>query len=395
MPRVIPRPLWSCAVTFFFLYGVGGLTGPFLAPLLTRYGYSHGEVGLLLSSASVCGTLAPLVAGRLGDGRVRPDRLAQACTAAALGLALLLGWRAETPDGLLWPLFLLFSLVRAPLGSLLDGLAMGAAGFSAALYSRVRLTGSVGFIVVSSVVGWARVGTSPARFFACLILLTGLTFAVTPLLPAAPPRPPVPPDAPGFWQSLPPAFGCWLGAMMLHWFAFSPYQYGFTLLLAEARVPESWMGVIWSLGVGAEVAAFFASPWIFARFRYHRVLYWALVLSGVRWLLLGLWPTLPIIVGTQLLHGPGFALYYAAALQTLHAFGQGRFTASYQGLYASCVGGLAGVLGTALGGALHGQMPFHRVLLCMVPVQALALLLLHVAHLDAPRRDDTAASPST
>ncbi|HET6345440.1 MAG TPA: MFS transporter, partial [Myxococcota bacterium] len=296
-------------------------------------------------------------------------------------------------DGLLWPLFLAFWLVRAPLGSLLDSLSMQAANFSAALYSRVRLTGSVGFIVVSCVVGWARVGTSPARFFACLVLLTGLTFAVTPLLPTAPPRPPAPRDAPGFWQSLPPPFGCWLLAMMLHWFAFSPYQYGFTLLLAEERVPESLMGVVWSLGVGAEVAAFFASPWVFTRFSSRRVLFWALSASGVRWLLLGLWPTLPVILLTQLLHGPGFALYYAAALQTLHAFGRGRFAASYQGLYASCVGGLAGVLGTALGGALHAHMPFHRVLLCMVPVQALSLLLLYAAHLDAPRRDDAACSP--
>jgi hypothetical protein len=92
--------------------------------------------------------------------------------------------------------------------------------------------------------------------------------------------------------------------------------------------------------------------------------------------MIGIYPA-PWVIGlSQLLHGPGFALFWAAAVQGIHQYCGGVQRASYQGLFSTCIGGLAGMLGTATAGALHEHMPFREVLLWLLPVQAASLLLL-------------------
>ena len=170
-------------------------------------------------------------------------------------------------------------------------------------------------------------------------------------------------------------FWLWLAAMMLHWFCFAPYQYGFTLFLQEQHVPTQWVGMIWSVGVGAEIVAF-DLRWFFKRMPAHQVLTLALAASLIRWTLLGLFPNPYVIVATQLLHGPSFALYYAAAMQELGDFAGKRFHASLQGLFATGVNGVAYCLGTTTAGILHTYMPFHSVILLMIPAECGALFLL-------------------
>jgi len=70
----------------------------------------------------------------------------------------------------------------------------------------------------------------------------------------------------------------------------------------------------------------------------------------VRWALLAWYPTPAVIAFSQLLHAPGFAIFYAAAMQGIQEYCGGTNRASYQGLFSTCVGGLSSILGTSCAG---------------------------------------------
>ena len=168
----------------------------------------------------------------------------------------------------------------------------------------------------------------------------------------------------------------WLLAMMCHWLAFGPFNYGFTLLLEEQGLPPRMAGWFWTMGISAEIAVFFASGWFFRRWGYRTLLFFAMACNLLRWGMIGLYPRPWVIALSQILHGPGFALFYAAAIQGIHIYCKGMDRASYQGLFSTCVGGISAIMGSVAAGWLHDRMPFKDVLLWCLPVQGLAMLLL-------------------
>lgn len=367
--------------------------GPFIAPILTHLGYTHQQAGLILATSALCTTVTPFCAGWFCDRYSTVTRTLRLCCALAVLLCGAMWWCTSRGSGLgvaLVAALLILHGVRAPVGSLLDTLGMAAAQQRAAVYSRLRLSGSLGFMAAASTTGWLMGAERVGRFFP---LLFGVTVAGC-LATFAVPNPPLSPadaaahaweraHARGLWASLDHRFMLWLAAMMLHWVAFAPYQYGFGFYMQEQGVPQQWTGVLWSVGVGAEALGFFGCKWCFRRLRPHQVLVGALAANALRWALLGLFPSMPVMLLAQLLHGPGFALFYAAAMQVLGRR-PANLRASYQGLFTTLVTGLSASLGTALGGFLHQRMGFHHVFLCMLPLQAGALLLLTRSLTSAP-----------
>ena len=207
-------------------------------------------------------------------------------------------------------------------------------------------------------------------FWACV------AFAVQSLLLPKEIKTPLPQMEQGFWRSLNRSWWLWLIAMMCHWIAFGPFNYGFTLLLAEQGISESATGWIWSIGIAAEFALFLASGWFFSRWRIQTLLLAAFAANLLRWLMVVVYPTPWTITLSQLLHGPGFALFYAAALQAISRYSGNNHRASFQGLFSTFVGGIASVVGNALAGALHEHMSFRMMLAWFLPIQVLGMVIL-------------------
>jgi len=261
------------------------------------------------------------------------------------------------------------------MASLQDALAMQVAKDQPSVYARMRMVGSLGFVVGSAVFGYL-VGLRGIDLFFTGMFVSCLAFAAQSLfLPKGASRDGAEPDV-HFWRTLGRDWWLWLSAMVLHWIAFGPYHYGFTMLLQEQGVPDAWTGWYWSLGVAAEVGMFYCSGWFFARWRVRTLLGVALAANMLRWLLVATVPTPTVLALTQLLHGLGFGLFYAAAMSAVARFSGGTNRASYQGLFSSCVGGFGSVIGSIGAGALHNHMPMHVVMAWCVPVQLAALVLL-------------------
>ena len=141
------RPAPRLAFFYAAFFTVVGIQLPFWPVLLAAKGMSPAEIGVLLAlgvGAKIAGNpLAGLLADRLGERR-RPMVAFAGCGLAAFALFGLV-------DGF-WPIFvvsLLFFTLWPPIMPLGESLTMLAARDGALDYGRVRLWGSLSFVVLA------------------------------------------------------------------------------------------------------------------------------------------------------------------------------------------------------------------------------------------------------
>ncbi|MDJ0837482.1 MAG: MFS transporter [Acidobacteriota bacterium] len=369
------------AVSYFLYFAFFGVIVPFLSPALLELGYTKQETGMIVAGLYFINTIMPIVGGRVSDKFLTID---QTIRIGALGMAVfstLIWWQSSTASVRFLLLLFLMGICRGVMIPMLDALAMHVGGNDAKRFSRVRMAGSIGFVVMVAAMGYLIEAFGIRVFFptmvgVCLVYLLG-TLTILP-------KEGEHQEAsrhPHFWRTLNGSWWVWLFALVCHWVAFSPYHYGFTLFQEEIGIQPQWWGWLWNIGVAAEIFVFLCAGWFFARMSFKTVLLVAFVSSLVRWTLMAVYPVPWVLAVTQLLHGPGFALFYAAALQGITHYCGGVNRASYQGLFSTAVGGFAAVAGSAAAGWLHQRMPFHQVLFWFVPVQILGILVLLINRL--------------
>ena len=125
----------------------------------------------------------------------------------------------------------------------------------------------------------------------------------------------------------------------------------YSLYMVEQGFSKTTVGILWSVGVVAEIAIFMYLPRITARFSMHQL--WALSfgLTVLRYLIVGWFPqVLAAQVFAQALHMFTFGTFHATAVAVVHARFKGRLQARGQALYTSIAFGLGGAIGGVISG---------------------------------------------
>ncbi len=129
-----------------------------------------------------------------------------------------------------------------------------------------------------------------------------------------------------------------------------PYYTFLTLHLESLGYTRGLIGMLWALGVVAEVLMFLAMSRILARFSVRRVLLASFLLAAVRWLLLGsLADHLAVLLFAQVLHAATFASFHASAIHFVQRSFGARQQGQGQALYAA-LAGTGGALGALYAG---------------------------------------------
>jgi len=124
---------------------------------------------------------------------------------------------------------------------------------------------------------------------------------------------------------------------------------GFT----TAVVLLGWFGIVWAVGVLAEVVLFLYMPRIMRRYALSQLLFWSLLLTAIRWLVIAfLSDNLGILFAVQLLHALSFGAAHAACIEMIRQFFKGSHAGQGQALYSSVTFGLGGAMGAISGGFL-------------------------------------------
>jgi PPP family 3-phenylpropionic acid transporter len=135
------------------------------------------------------------------------------------------------------------------------------------------------------------------------------------------------------------------------------YYTFFSIYLEDHGYSRSTTGLMWALGVFAEVILFMVMHYLFSRFGPTRLFTLALFVTSIRWVILAFWvDSLILLIFTQLLHAASFGLFHATAINLTHQLFPGKLHARGQALYAGISFGLGGALGNLLSGYTWDSM---------------------------------------
>jgi PPP family 3-phenylpropionic acid transporter len=162
--------------------------------------------------------------------------------------------------------------------------------------------------------------------------------------------------------------------------SFGPYYTFFSLYLEQHGYRPSALGAYWAIGVAVEIAMFFASARVFARWDASRVLIISLASAALRWWATALWPeNVALMAIAQTTHALNFAAFFAACMQLLVRYFPGRMNGHAQGIYYGFSSGIGGVLGALLAGWLWKIDGGRLAFLVAGSVAAVASALAFVA----------------
>ncbi len=230
-------------------------------------------------------------------------------------------------------------------------------------YSKIRMWGSLGFIVASIILGYAidLYGIKSLLWFllGVQIILFGLTFKLPEAVIA-----PHENDHFSVWSIIknPAVIALLLGCALMVTAHGVLYNF-YSIYLAEHGYSKKVIGWLWSLGVICEIAIFMLMPKIMKRFSLKNILLTSLALAVLRFSILGVAvDNLALLLFAQSLHAATFGSFHAASVEVITQFFNGRHQARGQAIYNSVAYGVGGTIGGLCGGFalqyLGGQTTF-------------------------------------
>lgn len=213
-------------------------------------------------------------------------------------------------------------------------------------YGRIRLWGSIGFIVAVLAVGaWLSVGRISDLLWINSMMLVGLALAAA-LVRDTQPLTGHRRIKDRLWNRLDREVKTLLLAGFFMAAAHGPFYVFFSIHLVSLGYGELEVGALWSLGVVAEIFVFYAMPRILKRLDLRHVLLTTYLLAVTRFVLIG-WGAeyLACLVVAQVLHGATFGACHAAAVAMLNKRFPAHQQAGMQGLYGSIAYGAGGMFG--------------------------------------------------
>jgi PPP family 3-phenylpropionic acid transporter len=333
-----------------------GFFNPYLPLWLKELGLSITLIGLLTAAQAVTRVLAPYAWGWLSDHTGERVKLLRFCAGAALLFSVGL-WFDLSVWGLGLMLVLMFVHTSAmiPMSETILAQWVSRDGaFDTRRYGRVRLWGSLGFLITVFVAGaWFEhqgLHSFPTWAVGSLLLLNLSVWWLPDHKEAVQHEAQHTPVWPVLKQREVQLF---FASVFFHVLSHIGIYVFFSLYLDELGYSKTMIGVLWAVSVAAEIVWFFTqSRWL----PKCSLSAW-LLLCGVAILLRMLVTTwfadvLLALLFAQVLHALTFATHHTVCIALLSHHFPGRLRSRGQALYASIGYGIPGVLGSLGGAAL-------------------------------------------
>jgi PPP family 3-phenylpropionic acid transporter len=125
----------------------------------------------------------------------------------------------------------------------------------------------------------------------------------------------------------------------------------YAIYLESAGYSKTVTGVLWTVGVLAEIVLFLRLPQLLRRFSLRALLLASFACAVVRFLAIG-WGVewLAVLAAAQLLHAATFGAFHASSVAAAHRLFPGALAARGQALFSSVTYGLGGAAGSLAAG---------------------------------------------
>jgi MFS transporter, PPP family, 3-phenylpropionic acid transporter len=145
-------------------------------------------------------------------------------------------------------------------------------------------------------------------------------------------------------------------------FAHAPYYVFYSIYLKQHMYSTTTTGLLWSLGVIAEIVLFLFMKSLLTRYSLRGILLTSLIFAVLRWVLIGGYVDNPgLLIIAQLLHAATFGGTHIAAIHFVHRFFDQHHQGKGQALYHSLSFGLGGMLGSLSSGYYWEPLGSHVI----------------------------------
>ena len=344
-----PIPYWQLSGYYYFYFAFVGAMSPYWAPYLKSLGFSALEIGVLMSLLAVMRIFAPNIWGWMADRSGKRVAIIQFAAIASL-----ISYAGVFFGSSFWWLFAVMagmSFFWSASLPLVEATTFSHLGERTEKYGRIRLWGSVGFVV--SVVGIGYVlDYAPISWLPWMVLLMLAGVAVfARYIPEAEAIPHIT-DQVSIWSVVrQPQVLALIVACFLMSAAHGPYYSFYSIYLEDHGYSKSHIGWLWALGVICEIGVFVYMPQLFKRYALEHVLMVSLGFAILRFLLIAWGIQFPeLIILAQVMHAATFGAYHAAAVALIHRIFKGRHQAKGQAFYNGISLGAGGALGSLYAG---------------------------------------------
>jgi len=347
-----PLPYWRLSSFYFWYYAaLGGFT-PYFAQWLHDLGQDAGAISALMALWYATRVFAPTLWSGYATRSPHPIRWLR--LGAVLTLVSFAGFLFADRFVALFAVMLVYSFFCNAIMPQFEALTLDTLGARRAEYGRLRVWGSIGFILVTLGFGWLLERYGSALLPAIMLPLLAAT-AISAYVNRMPEgvHHDDAPAAGTAWQALRrPGVATFLAVAMLMQIGFGPYYVFFTLFLGENGHGTDTIGALWALGVMAEIVLFLLAPQLLRRHTPMALILVCFVATALRWLATALFPeSLPVLIAMQLLHALSFGVFHACCMQLVGMYFPGRLSAHGQALLYAISSGIGGVIGAGLAGA--------------------------------------------
>lgn len=358
---------------FYFSYlAVLGAFAPYFGPFLSARGFSDTQVGLVMAVWYGTRIFAPSVWNATVSKAKRPTLWLQGCALLVLVCAAL--FQPHWPMVGVVLVMLFFASAYNAIMPQFEAHTLRQLRQTPMLYGRVRLFGSLGFLLV--VLGFGALFRSIGVDYLILatlpivLLLLISTCVQGELVSDQPAQAGI--SQPGsqarflgsFWArctSLPSqAYGILLIAC-LNQIAHGPFYVYFSIYLGRTDYSKLSIGAFWALGVLAEIFMFYLLSSRFAKkipilSSPEKLLALSMAIGALRWLAVAIAPeSVALLALSQCLHAFTFAAAHSCLVQLITRQFPNQLGFA-QGLFYGFSGGVGGMLGAGLAVLLWAQI---------------------------------------
>ena len=369
-------PYWRLS-GFYFLHfmAVGGFM-PYWPAYLEELGFESFQIGVLSAVFVVTKIVSTYLWGWVVDYYHRRIQIVRLVSCLSVTSFI---WVMAVND--FWSLLFataVFSFFWSASLPQIEAVTLSYLDTNSHTYTLLRVWGSIGFIIAVLSLGFMFETVSvlylPYAMFSIIFGLGLLTlliidFPTTTLHPAVQKFRSVVSE---------PTVLALLGICFLMLVGHAPYYTFFTLFAELHGYSSRVIGMLWALGVVAEIVVFLVMHRLIARFGLRRLMILSLFLAAVRWGVTGLFiDYIAVLLLMQLLHAATFGIFHAVAIQYIHQSFKGRAQGRGQALYNSVSYGAGLALGSLLSGYFWTVLGPESIFVLAVGVSLIALALAY------------------
>lgn len=371
-------PYWRLSAFYFFYFATLGAFLPFWSLYLKHQAFTANQIGELTACLIVTKIVTPHVFGWLADKSGR--RLALIRLSTLLSALLFAGFLTEA--SYLW--FALISLSfsvfwNATLPQFEAATLFHLKNRLSHHYSRIRLWGSIGFILAVLGIGQLLDYCSIDYLPHIITTLLGLNALVAMITPDVKEHPLI--ESPQglrhilYRRETIAFFTVYLLLQLSH----GPYYVFYSVYLQHHGYSATHTGLLWAMGVCAEIVIFMLAGHLLRWFSLRSLLLSSLALTTGRWWLIAYQIDNPLTISAaQSLHAASFGITHIVAIQLLYQYFGHQHQGKGQALYSSICFGIGGMLGSLYSGYFWDSLGSSAVLALAAVASGVAALIAYL-----------------